>query len=53
MQQMGTEYIGAMDALLSPGVLIAFDVSAVVAGLLGGLLGLRLLRKHFERAGLA
>jgi energy-coupling factor transport system substrate-specific component len=34
-------------------VLLAFDVSTVVFGLLGGLLGLRLTRKHFEKAGLA
>lgn len=53
MQMMGAEYISQMQALLSPAVLIAFDVSTIVFGLLGGLLGLRLMRKHFEKAGLA
>jgi energy-coupling factor transport system substrate-specific component len=53
MQMMGTDYVSQMQALLSPGVLLAFDVSTVVFGLLGGLLGLRLTRKHFEKAGLA
>jgi len=53
VRQMGPEYAAQMDALLSPGVLIAFDACTVLAGLLGGLLGLRLLRRHFERAGLA
>lgn len=53
MQMMGAEYISQMQALMSPAVLIAFDVSTIVFGLLGGLLGLRLMRKHFEKAGLA
>ncbi|NYE69808.1 MptD family putative ECF transporter S component [Microlunatus parietis] len=53
MQGMGQEYVRQLEALLSPGMLIAFDVSTVIFGLLGGLLGLRLLRKHFEKAGLA
>ncbi|GAA2826053.1 MptD family putative ECF transporter S component [Nonomuraea rubra] len=53
MQMMGTDYVNQMQALLSPGMLLAFDVSTVVFGLLGGLLGLRLTRKHFAKAGLA
>ncbi|WP_206641250.1 MptD family putative ECF transporter S component [Nonomuraea polychroma] len=53
MQMMGPEYVSQMQALLSPGVLVLFDLSTVVFGLLGGLLGLRLMRKHFEKAGLA
>ncbi|MGP3964019.1 MptD family putative ECF transporter S component [Nonomuraea sp. 3N208] len=53
MQMMGADYVSQMQALLSPAVLLAFDVSTVVFGLLGGLLGLRLTRKHFEKAGLA
>lgn len=53
MAELGPDYIAQMDRLLSPVVLIAFDVSTFFFGLLGGLLGLRLLRKHFERAGLA
>ncbi|WP_327582912.1 MptD family putative ECF transporter S component [Nonomuraea sp. NBC_00507] len=53
MQMMGADYVSQMQALLSPGVLIAFDLSTIVFGLLGGLLGLRLMHKHFEKAGLA
>ncbi|WP_196468706.1 MptD family putative ECF transporter S component [Planomonospora sp. ID91781] len=53
VQMMGADYVSQMQALLSPPVLVAFDVSTIVFGLLGGLLGLRLMRKHFEKAGLA
>jgi len=53
MSRVGPDYLVQMDRLLSPAVLIGFDLSTVLFGLLGGLLGLRLLRKHFERAGLA
>lgn len=53
MKQMGPHYLEQMDSLLSPTVLIAFDISTAFFGLLGGLLGVRLLRKHFEKAGLA
>lgn len=53
MQRMSETYVEQLEALLSPAVLIAFDVSTVLFGLLGGLLGWRLLRKHFEKAGLA
>ncbi|MEU7633164.1 MptD family putative ECF transporter S component [Nocardia sp. NPDC049220] len=53
MQQMGSGYIEQMKDLLSPPVLAGFSASTVLFGLLGGLLGLRMLRKHFEKAGLA
>lgn len=53
MQQMGQTYIDQMDRLLSPAVLIGYDVSTLVFGFLGALLGLRLMSKHFTRAGLA
>ncbi|MBC3760751.1 MptD family putative ECF transporter S component [Quadrisphaera oryzae] len=53
MQAMSPDYRAAMDALFSVPVLLAFDVLAFVSGLLGGLLGLALLRKHFVKAGLA
>lgn len=53
MQQMGQDYIDQMDQLLSPAVLVGFCASTFVFGLLGGLLGRRLISKHFSRAGLA
>ncbi|MEU6755473.1 MptD family putative ECF transporter S component [Streptomyces sp. NPDC046685] len=52
MEGMGAEYVDKLDKLLSPAVLIAFDVSTLVFGLIGGALGLRLLDKHFRKAGL-
>lgn len=53
MARMGPEYTAGLDAFLSPGVLIGFNVATVVLGLVGGVIALRLLRKHFTRAGLA
>ncbi|GAA3052030.1 MptD family putative ECF transporter S component [Streptomyces roseofulvus] len=52
MESMGEEYTRQLDDLLSPAVLIAFDVSTLVFGVIGGLLGVRLLDKHFRKAGL-
>ncbi|MEU0399889.1 MptD family putative ECF transporter S component [Streptomyces sp. NPDC006197] len=52
MDSMGAEYVEKLDALLSPAVLIAFDVSTLVFGVIGGALGVRLLDKHFRKAGL-
>ena len=53
MSRMGPEYAARLDAFLSPGVLIGFDIAAVLLGLIGGVIALRLLRKNFARAGLA
>lgn len=52
MQAMGAQYIEQLNALLSPAVLIAFYLSTLVFGLIGGALGLKLLEKHFRKAGL-
>ncbi|PXX68646.1 energy-coupling factor transport system substrate-specific component [Nocardia tenerifensis] len=53
MDGMGADYIEQLDSLLSPAVLLAFDLSLAVFGLIGGALGVRLLDKHFRKAGLA
>ena len=53
MSRMGPEYTARLDAFLSPGVLLGFDIAAVLLGLIGGVIALRLLRKNFARAGLA
>ncbi|MBO0839600.1 MAG: MptD family putative ECF transporter S component [Sciscionella sp.] len=53
MRSMGTAYTSALSTLLSPLVLLAFDLLTVVFGLIGGALGIRLLDKHFRKAGLA
>ncbi|MFD8012184.1 MptD family putative ECF transporter S component [Streptomyces sp. NPDC058955] len=52
MEGMGEEYTRQLNDLLSPAVLIGFDVSTLVFGVVGGLLGVRLLDKHFRKAGL-
>ncbi|MET9763694.1 MptD family putative ECF transporter S component [Streptomyces sp. NPDC006372] len=52
MDSMGAEYVEKLDDLLSPAVLISFDVSTLVFGVIGGALGVRLLDKHFRKAGL-
>lgn len=52
MKEMDADYVEQLDTLLSPAVLIAFDLSTLVFGLIGGALGLRLLDKHFRKAGL-
>lgn len=46
-------YVHRLDEFLSTGVLVGYDVGVVVLGLVGGVIALNLLRKNFERAGLA
>ncbi|MEB4614924.1 MptD family putative ECF transporter S component [Leucobacter sp. M11] len=49
----GPEYVAGVDALFTTPVILAVGVGCAVCGLIGGLLGARVLRKHFVRAGLA
>ena len=53
IDQLGPDYATAAESVFSPGVMAVFLAFTLVFGLLGGLLGVRLLRKHFRRAGLA
>ncbi|MFV2019270.1 MptD family putative ECF transporter S component [Micromonospora sp. LOL_023] len=53
MQAMGQDYVDAFDQTVSVTVLWIYNASTFVCGLLGGLLGAYLLKKHFTRAGLA
>ncbi|MEV4126909.1 MptD family putative ECF transporter S component [Nocardia sp. NPDC049707] len=53
MREMGASYIKQFDTLLSPAVLLGFDLATPVFGLIGGALGVQLLDKHFRKAGLA
>ncbi|WP_375002935.1 MptD family putative ECF transporter S component [Aeromicrobium sp. CTD01-1L150] len=53
MDQMGASYSAKAESLLSVELMAGFGASTIVFGLLGGLLGVRLLHKHFRRAGLA
>ena len=49
----GEAYSRRLDEFLTTGVLVGYDVGVVVLGLVSGLIALNLLRKNFERAGLA
>lgn len=53
MQMMGPEYVAAFDQTVSVTALWIYNASTLLCGLLGGLLGSAMLRKHFTRAGLA
>ncbi|MFT4086828.1 MAG: MptD family putative ECF transporter S component [Gordonia sp. (in: high G+C Gram-positive bacteria)] len=53
MSQMSPEYLATFNELLSVRNLILFDLAIIPFGLAGALLGLRLLDKHFRRAGLS
>lgn len=53
MEAMGASYISQFDQTVSVAVVWIYNASTIVCGLLGGLLGSAILRKHFVRAGLA
>lgn len=53
MQLMGEEYVAAFDQTVSNPALAVYCVATVVCGLIGGVLGSAMLRKHFVKAGLA
>lgn len=52
-QRMGADYVAQLQGLTSPVILMAMVLIAFVAGLLGGLLGVSTLRRHFRPAGVA
>lgn len=47
----GQDYADAIDRLTPPWIVAAFLAMALVGGLIGGLIGIKLLKKHFEKAG--
>ncbi|EEP70663.1 hypothetical protein MCAG_00990 [Micromonospora sp. ATCC 39149] len=53
MRNMGQDYVDAFDQTVSVTAVWIYNASTFVCGLLGGLLGAFLLKKHFTRAGLA
>jgi energy-coupling factor transport system substrate-specific component len=53
MQMMGPEYVAQFDQIVSPAALWLYCAATVLCGLVGGLLGSAILRKHFVKAGLA
>lgn len=53
-ERMADRYPGfgtALEALISPGVLIGFEVVLFILGIIGALIGKALLKRHFSRAG--
>ena len=52
-QNFGQEYIEALTKLMPLWMCPVLFVSCFVFGILGGLLGLKLLKKHFAKAGIA
>ncbi|MDO4685269.1 MAG: MptD family putative ECF transporter S component [Corynebacterium sp.] len=50
---MGEDYTSGMRAILQPWVIAVWAGVVMLLGYLGGLLGVRVSRKHFTRAGLA
>ncbi|MBY0791507.1 MptD family putative ECF transporter S component [Corynebacterium pseudokroppenstedtii] len=52
-EQMGDSYANDMQALFSVPVLVGWGITVVILGIIGGWFGVRMSRKHFERAGLA
>lgn len=53
MQAMGEEYVAAFAAVVTTPAVVISLVAVVVCGVIGGLLGSAMLRKHFVKAGLA
>ena len=55
MLKKGTEqeYIDKMNSVAGPAVIIIMVVGTIVVATLSGLLGLRLMKKQFEKAGIA
>lgn len=51
-EQMGAEYAAKMAQVVTIPILLGFFVVMLIVGWLAGLLGTRVARKHFERAGL-
>ena len=51
VQYGGQEYAAALDALTPAWILLVLMAIALIGGFIGAVLGQRLLRKHFEKAG--
>ena len=51
-EQMGAEYAAKMAQVVTIPILLGFFVVMLIVGWIAGLMGTRIARKHFERAGL-
>lgn len=52
-QSYGEEYVAALTSVMQPWTAPLIFIAAFVFGLLGAILGQKLLKKHFEKAGIA
>lgn len=52
-KSMSEEYANDFMNLVTPAVVVGWGVAAFIIAFIGGLLGHRVLRRHFKRAGLA
>lgn len=52
-QSFGTEYITTLNSLMPMWLCPVLLIASFVCGILGGLLGKALLKKHFKKAGIA
>lgn len=52
-QKFGQDYIDSVTKLMPMWMCPVTFISAFVCGIIGGLLGRRLMKKHFEKAGIA
>ncbi|QMV84322.1 MptD family putative ECF transporter S component [Corynebacterium hindlerae] len=50
--QMGQQYADAMAQIFQPWTIGILGIGAFIFGIIGGIIGLRVSRKHFESAGL-
>lgn len=52
-ETMNADYLSALGGLVSAPVMVGIVVSVAVGAVIGGLFGLKLMRKHFIKAGVA
>jgi energy-coupling factor transport system substrate-specific component len=48
----GQDYANILDRLTPRWIILVFLIMAIAGGLIGGILGNRILKKHFEKAGI-
>lgn len=49
---MGAKYVEGLQSMISAGSFIGMLAVAFIGGLLGTLIGHKMLKKHFEKAGI-